>query len=152
VAAERRYPSRPVVGVAAVVFTTDRHVVLVRRGQPPLVGEWSLPGGVLELGESLAVGLAREVLEETGLVVEVGAMADVFEHVSVDLQGAIQYHFVILDYVCWVRSGALVAGSDASDVAMADPRDLRAYALTAKAASVIARAYQLAFAGEPADT
>ncbi len=140
----RRYPDRPVVGVGAVVLAPDARVVLVRRAQPPREGEWSLPGGVLELGEALMDGIAREVREETGLDVDVGPLVDTFEHVSRDEDGRVQYHYVVIDYLCRVRGGAARASTDVSDVALADPRDLSSYALKPEAVAVIRKACRLA--------
>jgi 8-oxo-dGTP diphosphatase len=142
--AARRYPVRPVVGVGAVVLTADGRVVLVRRGQPPLAGEWSLPGGMLEVGESLPDGVVREVREETGLDVDVGPFIDVFEHIAVDREARVEYHYVLLDYLCRARRGEARAASDVTDLAMAAPDDLERYALAAKARAVIARALSLA--------
>jgi ADP-ribose pyrophosphatase YjhB (NUDIX family) len=137
------------VGVGAIVVTADSRVVLVQRAAEPLRGAWSLPGGVLELGESVVDGIAREVREETGLDVDVGPLMDVFEHVSTDAGGQVDYHFVVLDHLCWARPGrAPVAGSDAAAVALVDPGELEPYALTPRAADVIARACGLA-AGRP---
>jgi ADP-ribose pyrophosphatase YjhB (NUDIX family) len=140
----RRYPDRPVVGVGAVVLTVDARVVLVRRAQPPREGEWSLPGGVLEIGEPLTVGVAREVREETGLDVDVGPLIDTFEHVSHDADGRVQYHYVVLDYLCRVRGGVARASTDVSDVALADPRDLTSYDLRPETLAVVLKAYRLA--------
>jgi ADP-ribose pyrophosphatase YjhB (NUDIX family) len=148
-AASRAYPSQPVAGVGAVVFTADRHIVLIRRGQAPLSGTWSLPGGVLELGEALTDAVIREVREETGLEVEPGPLIDLFEHIARDDDGRVRYHYVIADYVCHARGGRLSAGSDALEVTAADPFDLGAFNLTAKAAAMIGRACLLAGVSAP---
>jgi 8-oxo-dGTP diphosphatase len=136
--AGRSYPDRPVVGVGAVVVA-DGRVVLVKRVHEPLKGEWNLPGGGVELGETLEAACAREVLEETGLVVEVGPVIEVFDRIMQDDSGTVQYHFVLVDYLCRPVGGTLGCGSDASDVALADPADLGAYGLTPKALDVIAK-------------
>jgi ADP-ribose pyrophosphatase YjhB (NUDIX family) len=133
---ERRYPNHPVVGVGAVVIV-DGRVVLVRRAHEPLKGRWNLPGGAVELGETLAQACAREVLEETGLVVDVGPVIEVFDRIMLDADGGVQYHFVLVDYVCRPSGGALRCGSDANDIALADPRALDEYELTDKAVEVI---------------
>lgn len=140
----RAYPLRPVAGVGAVVFTADRQIVLVRRGQAPLSGTWNLPGGVLELGESLTDAVVREVREETGLDVEAGPLVGLFEHIARDDDGRVQYHYVIADYVCHARGGDLRAGSDALEVALADPRDLAGFGLAPKALAMIDKACALA--------
>jgi 8-oxo-dGTP diphosphatase len=112
---KRDYPDRPIVGVGAVVIDGDRALV-VRRATEPLKGQWSIPGGMLELGEKLRDGLAREVLEETGLEVEVGEVLDVFDSIFPDAEGRTQYHYVLIDYRCTVRGGTAKAGSDVSEV------------------------------------
>ncbi|MEO8482442.1 MAG: NUDIX hydrolase [Acidobacteriota bacterium] len=149
--ASRAYPSQPVAGVGGVVFTPDRHIVLIRRGQAPLSGTWSLPGGVLELGESLAQAVVREVREETGLDVEAGPLIDLFEHIARDEDGRVRYHYVIADYLCHARGGRLTAGSDALEVALANPLELDRFNLTPKAQAMIRRACALAGFTEPAD-
>ena len=138
----RRYPSRPVVGVGAVIVTEDGRVVLVKRQHEPLAGQWSLPGGALEVGESLETGVAREIREETGLDVDVGPVVDVFDRILFDEHGAVRYHFVLVDYLCRPRHGRLEAGSDVTDVVLASPDALEPYRLTEKALSVIARALE----------
>ena len=140
----RQYPTRPVVGVGAVVLTGEGRVVLVRRGQPPLAGEWSLPGGVLELGEGMTAGIRREVREETGLEVEVGPVVDVFEHISRDDEGRVLYHYVIVDYLCRARPGTACASSDVTELAEVLPAELGAYALRDTAVEMIDRALRLA--------
>ena len=147
--AARSYPDRPYVGVGAVVVR-DGRVLLVRRRHDPLAGQWRLPGGAVEVGETLEECLAREILEETGLAVHVGPVVEVLDRITRDPDGRVLYHFVLVDYLCRVVGGQLAAGSDAADAVFADPGALEPYALTAAAAEVIARALRLAEA-EPND-
>jgi 8-oxo-dGTP diphosphatase len=115
---QREYPEAPIVGVGAVVVDRER-VLLVQRGHEPSKGKWSLPGGILELGESLAQGVVREVLEETGLVVETIELVELIDRVQREsgLTGErVRYHYVIADYLCRVVGGALQAASDADAV------------------------------------
>ncbi len=137
---DSRGRSKPVVGIGAVILTEEGKVVLVKRRNEPLAGQWSLPGGGLELGESLEAGTAREVVEETGLVVAVGPMLEVFDRILLNDDGSVKFHFVLVDYLCWPRGGRLQAGSDVDDVALADPSDLAAWRLAPKVHAVIARA------------
>jgi mutator protein MutT len=139
----REYPERPIVGVGAVIVR-DGKVVLIRRKYEPLAGQWSLPGGALEIGETLEAGVAREMLEETGLEVEVGPVIEVFDRITFDATRRVRYHFVLIDYLCWPIAGELRAGSDVDDVALVDPLDLARYEITAKATAVIHRGLQLA--------
>jgi 8-oxo-dGTP diphosphatase len=131
---------RPVMGVGAVVLFGDGRVVLVKRRHEPLAGQWSLPGGGLELGETLEAGAAREILEETGLVVEVGPLIEVFDRILVDDAGAVVYHFVLADYLCRPIGGELSAASDVSDVALVALAELEEYRVTAKVRDVVAKA------------
>ena len=152
----RDYPERPVVGVGAVVYLTraeagqvgvtgapDSGVVLIKRRFEPLAGQWSLPGGTLEVGETLAAAVARELLEETGLIVDVGPVIDVFDRIMLDAEQRVQFHFVLVDYLCRVVGGRLAAGSDAETVVIADPGKLAAFDLAQKAVDVIARGISL---------
>jgi ADP-ribose pyrophosphatase YjhB (NUDIX family) len=139
----RRYPARPIVGVGAVIVDAG-NVVLIRRRYEPLKGCWSLPGGTLEVGETLECGAAREVLEETGLHVEVGPMVEVFDRIMLDEEQRVRYHFVLVDYLCRPVGGALQAGSDVDAAVMVAPASLGAYDLTEKASAVIARGLALA--------
>jgi len=138
----REYPDRPVVGVGAVIVS-DGRVVLIRRRHEPLAGHWSLPGGMVELGETLETAIAREMLEETSLVVEVGPVIEVFDRIMFDESGRVRYHFVLVDYLCWPIGGDLRASSDVDEAAWVDPADLERYSLTAKATVVIQRGLQL---------
>jgi ADP-ribose pyrophosphatase YjhB (NUDIX family) len=135
--------SQPVVGIGAVVLADDGRIVLVKRRNEPLAGQWSLPGGGLELGESLEAGTAREVLEETGLVVAVGPMVEVFDRILLDDDGSVRFHFVLVDYLCRPGGGTLQAGSDVEAVALAHPNELAAYRVAEKVRAVVARALAL---------
>jgi 8-oxo-dGTP diphosphatase len=135
----RRHPDRPIVAVGAVIFD-GRRVLLVQRGQEPLRGAWSLPGGAVEIGETLDAALAREVLEETGLSVEVGPVIDVLDRVQFDADGRVEYHYVIIDYMCRPFAGVVEHGSDAQAVCWAPIADLARLGVTVKAIEVIYKA------------
>ena len=111
---EREYPQAPLVGVGAVVVQ-DARVLLVRRGTEPLKGHWTLPGGMLEIGEALTAGVAREVREETGLDVEPIELIELLDRIHRE-EGRVRYHYVIADYLCRVTGGELRAASDAAAV------------------------------------
>ena len=135
----RRYPERPLVGVGAVIVDGDR-VLLVERGQEPQRGAWSLPGGLLELGERLEDAVRREVREETGLEVEVLGVAGVVERILPDAEGRAEYHYVLVDYLCRVAGGTLQPASDASRAAWVPRGELRAYPLSEGTLSFLERA------------
>lgn len=139
---KREYPDRPIVGVGAVIVRRGR-VLLVKRGAPPLQGEWSLPGGAVELGETLRAATEREVLEETGLVVEAGAVLEVFDRIIPGADGRPQYHYVLVDFLCRVTGGELQAGGDAAEVAWASQEELEKYKLEKSARDVIRNALDL---------
>jgi len=138
----RKYPDRPIVGVGAVIVDGDR-VLLVKRAHEPLKGQWSLPGGAVEVGESLEAGLVREVREETCLDVTVGPVVEVLDRISRDANGRVEYHFVIVDYLCRVAGGTATCGSDAEDIEWARRDDLARYRLTSAATAVIAKAFAM---------
>ena len=129
------------------MIVQDGKVLLVKRKYEPLAGQWSLPGGAVEVGETLEACVVREMLEETGLEVEVGPVIEVFDRITHDDEGRVRYHFVLVDYLCWPTGGDLAAGSDVAEAVFADPGELAAYDLTAKATSVIERAFELDRAG-----
>jgi 8-oxo-dGTP diphosphatase len=139
----REYPERPFIGVGGVVISGNR-VLLIQRGNPPLEGQWSIPGGMLELGETLIEGVRRELAEETGLDVRVLDLIEVFERVDLDQAGKPKYHFVVLDYLCEVSSDTAIAGSDVVNVAWVDGADLERYSLTPTATRVIGKAFEMA--------
>lgn len=130
------------VGVGGVVIA-DGRTMLIRRGHAPLAGEWSIPGGTLELGETIHDGVRRELEEETGLQVRVVELIEVFERIFPDGHGKPQYHFVILDYLCEMSGGEARAGGDVTDVAWARETELERYSLTATATRVIQKAFQM---------
>jgi ADP-ribose pyrophosphatase YjhB (NUDIX family) len=137
---KREYPESPLVGVGAVIVddhSHDHRVLLIRRGQAPLLGEWSLPGGLLECGESLREAVLRETREETGLVVETGEMLGVYERVIRDDEGRARYHYVLIDFLCRPVGGDLKAGSDAADVRWFTREELPALNLAPDANDVV---------------
>jgi len=138
---DRSYPPRPILGVGALIIEGDS-ILLVQRGKQPLQGQWSLPGGAIETGELLKTAVAREVLEETGLTVEVGAMAEIFERIMPDATGATEYHYVLLDYLCRVISGTPRPGDDSCAVAWVRRQDLHTLPITAGTLEVIERVFE----------
>ena len=135
---QRLYPARPIVGVGGVIVDGPR-VVLIKRKYEPLAGRWSIPGGTLEVGEHLEKGVARELLEETGLIVNVGPVIEVFDRILHDDDGRVKYHFVLVDYLCLPTGGTLQAGDDVSDAVWASLDELTPYDLTQKTIEVIER-------------
>jgi 8-oxo-dGTP diphosphatase len=145
----REYPERPMVGVGGVIIHEGR-ALLIRRGSEPLRGEWSIPGGTLELGETLAEGVVRELREETGIEVRVLGQIEVFERIFTEKGGEKtkekkqpRYHFVIVDYLCERISGEARAGSDVTDVAYAREEELEKFHLTETALRVIRKAFAM---------
>src|SRR5438128_10447703 len=151
----REYPERPIVGIGGVVIEGGLGL-LVRRGNGQLMGQWSIPGGTLELGETLEEGTARELTEETGLEVKVIEMIEVFERINfgrgadetwttMEERRRPRFHFVIVDFLCERISGMPVAGGDVTDVVWADEGDLEKFALTPTAKRVIRKAFFIAY-------
>jgi 8-oxo-dGTP diphosphatase len=138
----RIYPERPIVGVGAVVVS-DGRVLLVRRGHEPLKGEWSLPGGAVEVGETLRAAVAREVLEETGLEVDVGLVVEVLDRIVSDPDGRARYHYVLIDYLCRPVGGTLSCASDAEQAVWATCDELAHYRVAESAVAVIRKACDL---------
>ena len=145
--AGREYPERPLVGVGGVVLEGDA-VLLVRRGQEPLRGEWSLPGGLVETGETLTAALCREIREETGLTVRVGPLVEALDRILPDEQGRVRYHYVLVDYLCRVESGTLAAGTDAMETRWVAREQLGEFHLRPETLAVIEKGFSLARAGQ----
>ncbi|KMY66701.1 NUDIX hydrolase [Desulfocarbo indianensis] len=138
----RRYPDRPVLSVAGVVLAGDR-VLLVKRGRPPAQGIWSVPGGAVEAGESLSQALQREIMEETGVAVQVGPLVEVVERMLADSEGRLEYHYVILDYLCRASLVEPQAGSDAAAARWVAFEELAQAGLTPDTEAVVRRAWEM---------
>jgi len=136
---KRDYPDRPIVGVGTVIVDRGR-ALLVRRGTEPLKGEWSIPGGVVELGETLRQAAAREAKEETGLEVEAGEVLEVVDRIMRDPQHKIQYHYVLVDFLCRRISGEARSGTDASEFRWITPKELQGFPISDSAAAVVRKA------------
>jgi len=143
----REFPDNPLVGVGAVIVQENR-VLLIRRGQAPLLGEWSLPGGVLECGETLREAIIREVREETGLTVETGEMLGVYERITRNEDRRVRYHYVLIDFLCRPASGDLKAASDAADVRWFRPEELDALKLRPDTNDVVLKGLARSQSGE----
>jgi 8-oxo-dGTP diphosphatase len=146
---KREYPERPVVGVGGVVIENGR-ALLIRRGSEPLRGEWSIPGGTLELGETLEAGVVRELLEETGVTVRVLELIEVFERIwngevakTESAPTRPKFHYVIVDYLCERVGGEPCAASDVTDVAFAREDELLKFSLTKTATRILQKAFAM---------
>jgi 8-oxo-dGTP diphosphatase len=137
----REYPEAPIVGVGAVVIDGAK-VLLVLRGNEPLKGEWSLPGGALEVGETLHQGVVREVFEETGMTVAPAGVIEILDRIVRDDESdRVRYHYVLIDFVCRVISGSPLVGSDADEVRWVDRAALEEYRLAPVTVRVIEKAF-----------
>jgi 8-oxo-dGTP diphosphatase len=152
----REFPEAPIIGVGAVVIDGTK-VLLVRRGQEPLKGEWSLPGGALELGETLQQGVVREVLEETGLIVVPGGIIEILDRIILDritqdeASRRVRYHYVLIDFVCHVTGGTLCSASDAEEVRWVEYGQLQSgYRLAPVTLAVIDKAFRVSASGRSA--
>ena len=138
---DRRYPARPVLAVGALIFDAENRILLIERGQEPLRGYWSLPGGAVETGETLETALRREVAEETGLEVTIEGLHEIFERITPDADGRAEFHYVIIDYICGAAGGALRAASDAASARWFAREELAALRITPGSLPVIERAF-----------
>ena len=139
-AGSRRYPNRPILGVGALIFRGDS-ILLVERGKEPLKGYWSLPGGVVEVGETLESAVRREVLEETGIGIEILKVLEVFERITPDAEGRAEYHYVLIDYLCRASEGEARPMSDAASVAWVRRDELDRYQITEGSPPVIRKGF-----------
>ena len=138
---DRRYPEHPLLGVGALIF--DRgSILMAQRGKAPLMGQWSLPGGLVETGESLENAVRREVLEETGLEVKPLGVLEIFERIIRSAEGGAEYHYVLVDYICRATGGTLCAGDDASNVQWVERRALKDLHITEGTLAVIEKGFR----------
>jgi ADP-ribose pyrophosphatase len=137
----REYPSRPIPSVGVIVFKSDE-VLLVMRGQEPSKGKWSIPGGVVELGEPIREAARREVLEECGVEVKVGDVVDVLDSILRDEEGRVQYHYVLVDLVASYVKGELGVGSDIEDARWVREEQVASFDMTARTPLVIRKAFR----------
>jgi 8-oxo-dGTP diphosphatase len=133
---KREYPDQPLVGVGCIIVEEGR-VALIKRGHPPLLGEWSIPGGLLELSETVRQAAEREAQEETGLIVDAIELLGVFDRIVRDGEGRTLYHYVLVDFLCRRTSGQLKAAGDADDARWFTPDEVAALALPEDTAQVI---------------
>ncbi len=133
---KREYPDTPLVGVGAIIVEEGR-VVLVKRGHPPMAGEWSIPGGAMEVGETVRQAAAREACEETGLTVEVLELLGIYDRLLRDEEGKVRFHYVLVDFFCRRVSGDLCAAGDADEVRWFTPGEVEQLPLPEDTAEVI---------------
>jgi len=138
----RRYPDKPMVGVGAIIFRNDS-VLLIQRGRQPSLGKWSIPGGLVEVGESLSDAVTREVREESGLEVVVRDLVVALDRVIRDADGKIEYHYVLLDFLCEAAPGEPAPATDVLNCAFVPIDALRQFTLTDGTEQAILRAYSL---------
>ena len=132
----REYPDRPFVGVGAVI-AEGRRVVLIKRGHAPAMGEWLIPGGTMEVGETVREAVVREVREETGLIVEAKDLLGVFDRVLRDPSGRVQFHYVLIDFFCIPTGGHLKASGDAAEARWFTAKEVGELSLPEDTAEII---------------
>lgn len=137
---KREFPELPLVGVGAIIIEGDR-VLLVKRAHPPIQGQWSIPGGVLEVGEMVREAAIREAREETGLIVEPGELLGVYDRILRDVEQRVQYHYVLIDFLCRPLGGELLAASDAAEVRWFVREQLPALQLAEDTSEVILKGF-----------
>jgi ADP-ribose pyrophosphatase YjhB (NUDIX family) len=138
---KREFPEMPLVGVGAIIIEGDR-VLLVKRAHPPIQGQWSIPGGVLEVGEMVREAAVREAQEETGLIVEPGELLGVYDRILRDPERRVQYHYVLIDFLCRRVGGELIAASDAAEVRWFTRQELPRLNLAEDTQDVIRKGFQ----------
>lgn len=139
---KRKYPDQPIIGVGGIIFHEDR-VLLIKRGMEPSLGQWSIPGGAVGVGETLEEAVRREILEETHLEVEVLTLAKVLDRIFHDSDGRVVYHYVLVDFLCRCKAGELRSDSDAEDARFVSLQDLPSYQVAPIILEVIYRADRL---------
>jgi 8-oxo-dGTP diphosphatase len=141
---KRAYPDTPLVGVGAIIIERGQ-VLLVKRGHAPLAGEWSIPGGLLEVGETLRQAAIREAQEETSLIVEPGVLLGVYDRLLRDDNQRTVYHYVLIDFLCQRKDGEVHAAGDAQEVRWFTPQEVTALALPDDTAEVIRLGFEKTF-------
>ncbi len=139
---KREYPDHPIIGVGAIIITGEE-VLLARRGKGPGYGEWSIPGGAVELGEKLEEAVIREVCEEVNLVIRVGEVVEVLERIFPDPEGRVQYHYVLVDFLCEHLSGKAKPSSDALEVKWVHLSNISRYRLPERTKRIIQKAFEM---------
>jgi mutator protein MutT len=139
---KRKYPDRPIIGVGGIIFHEDQ-VLLIKRGMEPSLGQWSIPGGAVHVGETLEEAVRREILEETHLEVEVLTLAKVLDRIFHDPEGRVVYHYVLVDFLCRCKAGELKSDTDAQDARFVSLQDLPSYQIAPITLEVIHRADRL---------
>jgi ADP-ribose pyrophosphatase YjhB (NUDIX family) len=137
---KREFPELPLVGVGSIIIENDR-VLLVKRAHPPIEGQWSIPGGVLEVGELIREAAIREAHEETGLIIEPGELLGVYDRILRNPEKRVQYHYVLIDFLCRVVEGELQASTDAAEVCWFTREELPALALSQDTQDVIQKGF-----------
>ena len=137
----REYPELPLIGVGAIIIDGDR-VLLVKRAHPPIQGQWSIPGGVLEVGEMVREAAIREAQEETGLIVDPGELLGVYDRILRDSEKRVQYHYVLIDFLCRATGGELQAATDAAEVRWFTREELTALNLAEDTQDVIQKGFK----------
>jgi 8-oxo-dGTP diphosphatase len=137
----REFPELPLVGIGSIIIENDR-VLLVKRAHPPIQGQWSIPGGVLEVGELIREAAIREAREETGLIVEPGELLGVYDRILRNPGKRVQYHYVLIDFLCRRIGGELLAASDAAEVRWFTREELAALTLAEDTQDVIRKGFQ----------
>lgn len=138
---KREFPEIPLIGIGAIIIN-DSRILLVKRAHPPIQGQWSVPGGVLEVGELVRDAAVREAREETGLIVETGELLGVYDRVLRDTENRVQYHYVLIDFLCRPIGGELRAASDAAEVLWFTKEELPALNLAEDTQDVIRKGFQ----------
>jgi 8-oxo-dGTP diphosphatase len=142
---KREFPDTPLVGVGAIIIEGNR-VLLVKRAHPPLQDQWSIPGGMLEVGELVREAAVREAREETGLIVEAGELLGVYDRVLRDAARRVQYHYVLIDFLCRKVEGELAAAGDAAEVRWVTREELRTLNLAEDTLDVIRKGFEKSMA------
>lgn len=133
----REYPQAPIPAVSAVIRDSKGRVLIVKRAREPSKGRWSIPGGVIKLGEDLKTALNREIQEECGLEVEIKRLLAVSDRIIRDAQGRVRYHYILIDYLCGLQGGELKVSSDISEARWVYPEELKDFKLTEGVSEVI---------------